>query len=78
MSHTHKAKFTIQVGNGIAYEVCECGASRRTEHEKGMWHTCALCTRLSDEARFCTCGSVGGPDISTCADCGKPLPSDMR
>ena len=45
--HTHTAADTTLVGNGVAYEVCSCGASRRTVQGKGGWHACKLCVFTS-------------------------------
>ncbi len=47
--HIHKAEHTVNCNDGIVYEVCNCGASRRYEAKYFKdniipWHTCKTCT----------------------------------
>lgn len=45
-AHRHKAAHFSRTHNGTTYEVCDCGAVKRTPdgERAAKWHTCALCT----------------------------------
>lgn len=49
MTHTHTnraGRHTVILNSGGHYEVCECGATRKVEHDGKAepWHVCKLCT----------------------------------
>jgi hypothetical protein len=47
-----------------------------TNHGEDVENT--LNAAIANSMGLCACGSDGGEDITTCADCGKPLPKAER